>query len=210
MGPLLAGFLSFLALLSPILMAALPKFGLFGLRKNQLLCGVECDGILVSLSFKLFVLLIGTWAVFYRNPRSTLPRIHIYRSLVCLLILVFLVSIFDNFLKQFFEHFFSVFRSVFGSFTQVTCSTKQIESTTKDWFNSRRIWSTLCFLSTIRPFCFSKFGTKVRNFTSKSSDHQMENQKDLLLAKCQCKEPQLGFWTNITRNFPFIIHFWTD
>ena len=102
MGPLLAGFLSFLALLSPILMAALPKFGLFGLRKNQLLCGVECDGILVSLSFKLFVLLIGTWAVFYRNPRSTLPRIHIYRSLVCLLILVFLVSIFDNFFKTIF------------------------------------------------------------------------------------------------------------
>jgi len=93
MGPLLAGFLSMCALVSPILMAGLPKLGLFGsLRNNQLQCGVECDGMLVSLSFKLFVLAIGTWAVFYRNPRSTLPRIHIYRALVCLLIVVFLVS----------------------------------------------------------------------------------------------------------------------
>merc|ERR1719270_2591542 len=93
MGPLLAGFLSMCALISPILMAGLPKLGLFGsLRNNQLQCGVECDGMLVSLSFKLFVLAIGTWAVFYRNPRSTLPRIHIYRALVCLLIVVFLVS----------------------------------------------------------------------------------------------------------------------
>ena len=92
MGPLMAGFLSMLALVSPILMAGLPKFGLFGLRNSQLHCGVECDGMLVSLGFKLFTLAIGTWAVFYRNPRSTLPRIHIYRALVCLLIVVFLVS----------------------------------------------------------------------------------------------------------------------
>ena len=92
MGPLLAGFLSMLALISPILMAGLPKVGLFDLRSNQLQCGVECDGMLVSLSFKLFTLAVGTWALFYRNPRSTLPRIHIYRALVCLLIVVFLIS----------------------------------------------------------------------------------------------------------------------
>lgn len=92
LGPLVAGLLSMCALVSPILMAGLPKLGLFGLRNNQLQCGVECDGMLVSLSFKLFTLVIGTWAVFYRNPRSTLPRIHIYRALVCLLIVVFLIS----------------------------------------------------------------------------------------------------------------------
>ena len=27
---------------------------------------VECDGLLISFSFKLFILAIGTWAVFYR------------------------------------------------------------------------------------------------------------------------------------------------
>lgn len=103
MGPLLAGFLSMCALISPILMAGLPKLGLFGSRKIQLQCGVECDGMLVALSFKLFVLAIGTWAVFYRNPRSTLPRIHIYRALVCLLIVVFLVSFWLFYASHFFN-----------------------------------------------------------------------------------------------------------
>merc|ERR1719273_1364461 len=103
MGPLVAGFLSMCALISPILMAGLPKLGLFGSGKIKLQCGVECDGMLVALSFKLFVLAIGTWAVFYRNPRSTLPRIHIYRALVCLLIVVFLVSFWLFYASHFFN-----------------------------------------------------------------------------------------------------------
>ena len=91
-GPLTAGFLSMLALISPILMAGLPKLGVFGLRTSQLQCGVECDGMLVSLAFKLFILIVGTWGLFYRSTRSTMPRIHIYRALICLLIVVFLIS----------------------------------------------------------------------------------------------------------------------
>lgn len=91
-GPLVAGLLSMLAFISPILMAGLPKLGVLGVRQSQLQCGVECDGMLVSLAFKLFTLVVGTWAVFMRRTRSTLPRVHIYRALVCLLILVFLVS----------------------------------------------------------------------------------------------------------------------
>ena len=55
-------------------------------------CGIECDGMLVTLAFKLFTLAVGTWGVFYRRPRATLPRIQVYRTLVCLLILVFLIS----------------------------------------------------------------------------------------------------------------------
>ena len=48
--------------------------------------------MLVSLAFKLFVLAVGTWAVFFRRPRATLPRVQIYRALVCTLIVVFLTS----------------------------------------------------------------------------------------------------------------------
>lgn len=48
--------------------------------------------MLVSLAFKLFTLVIGTWGVFYRRPRATLPRIHVYRTLVCLLVLIFLIT----------------------------------------------------------------------------------------------------------------------
>ena len=56
------------------------------------MCGVECDGALVSMAFKLFTLVVGTWAVFIRASRATLPRVRVYRALVCLLILVFLIS----------------------------------------------------------------------------------------------------------------------
>merc|ERR1711902_63668 len=89
---MVAGFLSMCAFVSPILMAGLPKVGVFTLRNSQLQCGVECDGLLVALASKLFILVIGTWGVFYRSTRATLPRIHIYRALVCLLIVVFLIS----------------------------------------------------------------------------------------------------------------------
>ena len=44
-------------------------------RTSQLRCDVECDGLLISVSFKLLCLAIGSWAVFYRRPKSTLPRL---------------------------------------------------------------------------------------------------------------------------------------
>ena len=91
-GSLMTGLLAMLAFLSPILMVILPLIGVLGLRDKQLQCQVECEGMAVSLSFKLVVLVVGSWAVFFRRPRSTLPRIHIYRAIVCLLIVVFLIS----------------------------------------------------------------------------------------------------------------------
>ena len=81
----------------------------------QQLTKVECDGLLISFSFKLFILAIGTWAVFYRyllcmaiisnstqnpkhyiplkrRPRASLPRIHLFRGLITLLLALFLVA----------------------------------------------------------------------------------------------------------------------
>ncbi|XP_040581084.1 vang-like protein 2 [Lepeophtheirus salmonis] len=84
--------LTSLSVLSPILMTLLPKLGLFKLKEHQLLCRIECDGLLVSMSFKLLALILGTWGVFYRRSRSTLPRIRVYRALVSILILLFIIS----------------------------------------------------------------------------------------------------------------------
>ena len=53
---------------------------------------MTCDGMLISFAFKLLILLIGTWAVFLRKPKTTLPRIFVFRALVSLLVLVFIVS----------------------------------------------------------------------------------------------------------------------
>jgi len=38
------------------------------------------------------ILAIGTWAVFYRRPRASLPRIHLFRGLITLLLALFLVA----------------------------------------------------------------------------------------------------------------------
>merc|ERR1712038_1618371 len=81
-----------LAFLSPIVMVLLPRMPFLGLRTSQLKCEVECDGLLISFSFKLFILAIGTWAVFYRRPRASLPRIHLFRGLITLLLALFLVA----------------------------------------------------------------------------------------------------------------------
>ena len=84
--------LSLLAFLSPILMLILPHMDFMNMRYSQLKCEVDCDGLLISFSFKLLILAVGSWAVFYRTPRATLPRIHLFRALVTLLLFVFLLS----------------------------------------------------------------------------------------------------------------------
>jgi vang-like len=53
---------------------------------------VECDGLLISFGFKLFILLAGSWAVFLRHPKATLPRIYLYRSLVCFILAILVFS----------------------------------------------------------------------------------------------------------------------
>ncbi|PIK39321.1 strabismus-like protein [Apostichopus japonicus] len=44
------------------------------------------------MAFKLFILAVGTWALFVRKPRYTLPRLYVYRLAVLALILVLLVA----------------------------------------------------------------------------------------------------------------------
>ena len=94
LGPLTSATLAIAAFFSPILMVVLPQLGVFdsNSRRLNLDCDVTCDGMLISFAFKLLILLIGTWAVFFRKPKTTLPRIFVFRALVSLLVLLFLVS----------------------------------------------------------------------------------------------------------------------
>lgn len=87
-GHYLTLLLSILSFLSPILMVILPQFSIFSLRNSQLKCDVSCDGMLISFTFKLFCLALGSWAVFYRKQKATLPRLLLFRGLVCLLMFV--------------------------------------------------------------------------------------------------------------------------
>ena len=94
LGPITSATLALAAFLSPILMVVLPQLGVFdsGSRRLNLECDVTCDGMLISFAFKLLILLIGTWAVFFRKPKTTLPRIFVFRATVSLLVFVFVVS----------------------------------------------------------------------------------------------------------------------
>ncbi|CAG0889366.1 unnamed protein product [Cyprideis torosa] len=91
-GVAISCILSLAGFLSPLAMVMIPKVGWISLTPDQLRCGAECDGVLISLAFKLLILVIGSWAVFYRSPRATTPRIVTLRALVLLLLFVLLFS----------------------------------------------------------------------------------------------------------------------
>lgn len=86
---------SLVSFVSPIMMLILPKIGFFPAlgaslsaaeRAELLSCGAECKGLLVSLCFKLFLLAGGTWAIFLRSSRATMPSIFMFRAVVLLLV----------------------------------------------------------------------------------------------------------------------------
>ena len=70
----------------------LPRSGLMDLRRSQLKCELECEGMLLSFVSKLVILLLGTWAVFYQKPRTSLPRFDIMRGILSGFLLLFLLS----------------------------------------------------------------------------------------------------------------------
>lgn len=89
-GTVIAIVLSTCAFLSPILMVVLPKVDMFDWKTKE--CGPECDGLMISFVFKLFILAVGSWAVFLRSPKATLPRVYVYRSAVLALIVIFMIA----------------------------------------------------------------------------------------------------------------------
>ena len=89
-GSLTTGLMAVIAFLSPVVMVILPKVNLDGWTVNE--CKPECEGLLISFGFKLIILLIGSWALFLRRPKSTMPRIFIFRAVVLLLVFVLTVA----------------------------------------------------------------------------------------------------------------------
>ncbi|XP_014681349.1 PREDICTED: vang-like protein 2 [Priapulus caudatus] len=52
-------------------------------------CDAACEGLLMSLAFKLVILGIGAWAVFYRRPKATMPRVFVLRGIVLVFTFIF-------------------------------------------------------------------------------------------------------------------------
>uniref|UniRef100_G3Q5D8 Vang-like protein n=1 Tax=Gasterosteus aculeatus aculeatus TaxID=481459 RepID=G3Q5D8_GASAC len=89
LGPALGAVLGLFALVTPLAFLALPQL----LWRDTLEpCGTPCEGLYISLAFKLLILLISTWALFLRSPRATLPRFFVFRSLLLALVFLFVAS----------------------------------------------------------------------------------------------------------------------
>ncbi|XP_034532040.1 vang-like protein 2 [Notolabrus celidotus] len=89
LGPVLGAVLGLFALLTPLAFLAIPQL----LWRDSLEpCGTPCEGLYISLAFKLLILLISTWALFLRPPRATLPRFFIFRCLLLALVFLFVAS----------------------------------------------------------------------------------------------------------------------
>ena len=55
-------------------------------------CGAACEGLFLSISFKLLILLIAIWALFLRPGRASLPRVCVYRAFLTTLTLLLTMS----------------------------------------------------------------------------------------------------------------------
>jgi len=71
------------AFITPILFIVLPRVNIWPVNE----CSLECEGLMVGIAFKLFILLIGAWAIFARKPRvAQLPRAYELRTLLLILL----------------------------------------------------------------------------------------------------------------------------
>ncbi|XP_042305739.1 vang-like protein 1 isoform X2 [Sceloporus undulatus] len=85
----LAAILGLLVFLTPIAFILLPQI----LWRSELEpCGTACEGLFISVAFKLLILLIGTWALFFRQPKADLPRVFVFRTLTLVLIFLLMFS----------------------------------------------------------------------------------------------------------------------
>lgn len=93
-----AGAVFVSSFLTPVLFIALPRLELVAdWQLNE--CGLECEGVLIGISFKLFILLLGYWAMHLssgaRQRRHKLPRAY---ELDALLVFVLLIMTFSYWL----------------------------------------------------------------------------------------------------------------
>ncbi|XP_034007088.1 vang-like protein 1 isoform X2 [Trematomus bernacchii] len=85
----LAVVLGLLVFLTPVAFLVLPH--LLWPEKLQS-CGTACEGLFISVAFKLLILLLAVWALFFRSPRAGLPRVFVFRALLAVLVLLFVMS----------------------------------------------------------------------------------------------------------------------
>ncbi|KAG9480767.1 hypothetical protein GDO78_010174 [Eleutherodactylus coqui] len=87
-GVIIGGALALISFLTPIAFMLLPKVLPWDLET----CGTPCEGLFISVAFKLLILLVGSWALFFRRPKAFFPRVFVFRALIMVLIFLLVVS----------------------------------------------------------------------------------------------------------------------
>lgn len=116
--PIYCGIVSICAFFSPIIMLLLPKVESFDWKVKE--CGPECDGYLISFIFKLTILVLCSWAVFYHKPQSTLPQIHTYRAIVMALLLLLIITYWLFYGERIYDRRFNDYELAYENVVQFT------------------------------------------------------------------------------------------
>lgn len=85
----IAVILGLLVFLTPLAFLTLPR--ILWPEKLQS-CGTACEGLFISVAFKLLILLLAVWALFFRPPRAGLPRVFVFQVLLAVLVFLLVVS----------------------------------------------------------------------------------------------------------------------
>nr|XP_023447437.1 vang-like protein 2 isoform X1 [Dasypus novemcinctus]XP_023447440.1 vang-like protein 2 isoform X1 [Dasypus novemcinctus] len=89
LGVAVGATLALLSFLTPLAFLLLPPL----LWREELEpCGTACEGLFISVAFKLLILLLGSWALFFRRPKASLPRVFVLRALLMVLVFLLVVS----------------------------------------------------------------------------------------------------------------------
>lgn len=125
-----------LACTTPFIMVILPKLGLLSDNvsiytvQQKLMhssCNVECKGGLLSIAFKVPLLGIGYWILFYKPREAITPRLSVFRNGVIFLTFLCLSAYWIFYIVQVTDHrficlIFTIYMSKFEFYRQNTQS----------------------------------------------------------------------------------------
>ncbi|EJW85851.1 strabismus protein [Wuchereria bancrofti] len=91
-----ASLISFVALISPSFMVVLPII-LYqvGFGWPEVLCGADCQGLMLNLAVKTMLLLGALWAMYFRHASADMPRLFFIKESSCNVIIGFALSLLD-------------------------------------------------------------------------------------------------------------------
>lgn len=90
-GSICSVIVSICAFISPIIFIILPRLN-YDQAWTVTDCGLECEGLLIGIAFKLFILFIGWWIIFARKTTAFLPRIFELRAMLVLFLCIMTFS----------------------------------------------------------------------------------------------------------------------